>query len=104
MQAIYKIRARGIPCAGDAGYYRFGYWIPCGEAVALEVSPAVYEALRADPWLIIDDGAPPGESATVETDAASAAGAASAFTEESRDATSESTHRAVRQRGRRSRQ
>lgn len=100
MQAIYKIRAQGIPCAGDAGYYRFGYWIPCAEAVALEVPQAVYEALRGDPWLRIDDFTPPAESAAGATDAASAAGAASAFTEESRDATSEPTPRAVRQRGR----
>lgn len=102
MPTICKIRVRGIPCNGDLGYYRFGFWIPCDDSVEIEVEPAVFVALQADPWLRVEalgEGSP-GVADTADTaDAAEATNAASAFSEVT-DAITKSINRAIRQRGR----
>jgi len=69
-----RVRVRGVPFRGDAGYWRLGYWVPCGDWVALEVDAAVLASLRGLPELEVEllessmpdgvgDGSPPPLSA-----------------------------------------
>ena len=69
-----RVRVRGVPFRGDAGYWRLGHWIPCGEWLELEVDAAVLASLRGLPELVVEvlessmpdgvgDGSPPPLSA-----------------------------------------
>jgi len=69
-----RVRVRGVPFRGDAGYWRLGYWVPCDDWVALEVDAEVLALLRGLPELVVEvlessmpdgvgDGSPPPLSA-----------------------------------------
>ena len=69
-----RVRVRGVPFRGDAGYWRLGYWVPCDDWVALEVDAEALASLRGLPELVVEelessmpdgvgDGSPPPLSA-----------------------------------------
>jgi len=69
-----RVRVRGVPFRGDAGYWRLGYWVPCDDWVALEVDAEVLASLCGLPELVVEvlessmpdgvgDGSPPPLSA-----------------------------------------
>jgi hypothetical protein len=69
-----RVRVRGVPFRGDAGYWRLGYWVPCDDWVALEVDAEALALLRGLPELVVEvlessmpdgvgDGSPPPLSA-----------------------------------------